>query len=235
MEELKQEFTVARRSDRSIGGPRGPAQSSGTGSLLVVEDHPICQEALVRELGKLPGFRSVLACGTAEEGLRLAETQDIRLVLLDIWLPGLSGIEAMPRFRRARPMAPLLVFSASDNHREVAAAFRAGAIAFVSKGVPLARLGSTIQRARTGTIAEPEWVAPEDRGGVPDDALPALTHRQKQIIALLSRGLSNKEIAHHLDLAEITVKQHVSAILRLLKVNNRTQAVLATRRLGLEA
>ncbi len=200
--------------------------------LLVVEDHPICQDALIRLLGKPSGLGEVVLARSAEEGLRLATTLEVRLVLLDIWLPGMSGIEALPAFRRLCPSAPVVFFSAADSHREVAATLRAGATAFVSKGVPLRKLRSTVQRAMTGAIRKPELVMPEDRGEMLDDVLPSLTRRQKQIITLLSQGMSNKEIALRLSLAEITVKQHVSGILRTLNVTNRTQAVLAARRLG---
>ncbi|MCC5811360.1 MAG: response regulator transcription factor [Ectothiorhodospiraceae bacterium] len=231
-EEPKQALSTHQRKVRPAVRVDRPKAVHPGRVLLVIEDHPICQDALIRLLGKPAGLGDVVVAGSAEEGLRMVAALDVRLILLDIWLPGMSGIEALPAFRRLCPAAPVVFFSAADSHREVAATLRAGATAFVSKAAPLKKLRSTVQRAMNGAIRRPECVLPEDRGEMLDDVLPALTRRQKQIISLLSRGMSNKEIALQLGLAEITVKQHVSGILRTLNVTNRTQAVLAARRLG---
>ncbi len=234
MDEPQRQVSAAETHGQVSRGSGEPRNRWRKDFLLVVDDHPICQEALVRHLGTLPIVDGVVVAGTAEEGIRLAESLAMRAVLLDVWLPGMSGIEAMPIFRRLQPQCRLIAFSASDHYREVHAAFRAGACAFVSKAAPLERLRDTVTRAVAGRITTPEWVSPDDHPEALADSVSALTRRQRQVIGLLSRGLSNKEMAQQLGLAEITIKQHVSGILRALNVANRTQAVLAARRLGLD-
>ena len=153
---------------------------------------------------------------------------------LDPGLPGLNGAEAIGAFAKLLPTAGLVVVSASEDRREATAAFRAGAKAFVSKAVSNEALGDLLKRVLAGTVQAPEWLTPHGRTSAEDES-STLTPRQHDILALLAQGHSNKEIGLRLDLAEITVKMHVSAIFRALGVANRTQAVVAARRLGLLA
>jgi DNA-binding NarL/FixJ family response regulator len=205
-------------------------------TVLIVEDHPLFRGALINLVATaLPGLEAV-AASSAEEGLKLARTlADVRLVLLDPGLPGLNGAEAIAAFARGLPAAGLVVVSASEDRREATAAFRAGAKAFVSKAVSNEALGELFTRVLAGTVRSPEWITPHGRASVEDESPGILTPRQRDILALLAQGHSNKEIGLRLELAEITVKMHVSAIFRVLGVANRTQAVVAARRLGLLA
>lgn len=195
-------------------------------NFLVVDDHPLFRDSVVQML------RTVLAgveprdAANAEAGLRLAAGW-ADVILLDLTLPGISGAEAVAAFRRACPDAKLFVLTASEDHRDVEATLRAGANAYFSKSMPPDQLCQAVLRALDGE----RIVA---AGGSGASALPLeFSPRQREILELLCQGLSNKEIALRLSIADTTVKTHVSAIFVGLGVVNRTQAVLAARRFGL--
>jgi DNA-binding NarL/FixJ family response regulator len=201
---------------------------------LIIEDHPLFRAALVHLVrATLPDIEPV-AANSAEAGLKLGATlSNIRLILLDPGLPGMNGAEAIAALCRALPAAELIAVSASEDRRDAMAALRAGAKVFVSKAVSTEILGELLQRVLAGGVTAPEWITPQGANTLEDTPALALTTRQREILSLLAQGHSNKEIGLRLDLAEITVKTHVSAIFRVLNVANRTQAVLAARRLGL--
>lgn len=182
------------------------------------------------------GDDKVAEASSAEEGLSIAGSiRDLGLILLDSGLPGLNGVEAVAAFRRKCPYAMIIVVSASEDRREANAALQAGAKAFISKAVSTETIAKIVQRALAGDLGEPEWVTMSGDHAVGEEPLLMLTPRQREILVLLSQGLSNKEIGLRLKLAEITVKLHVSAIFRALDVVNRTQAVLVARRFGLHS
>lgn len=207
-----------------------------TDSALIVEDHPLYRDALTHLLRELFAQNNIVAVSSAEEGLRLAPSlPHLKLILLDPGLPGLAGVEAMAAFRRVAPTATLIAISASDDRHDVVAAFRAGATMFVSKAASTGIIVETLRHVLDGSGQTPQWITPSGVTPIGDDDLLDLTLRQKEILALLCQGHANKEIGLRLGLAEITVKMHVSSILRSLGVANRTQAVLAARRLGLHS
>lgn len=202
--------------------------------VLIVEDHPLFRAALIHLVSATLPDIEPLAASSAEEGLRhAAGLRNARLVVLDPGLPGMNGAEAITAFRQACPDASLVAVSASEDRRDAMAALRAGAIAFVSKAVPTEVLGDLLLRVLAGGVVKQEWITPHGTHDMEDEPSLALTPRQREILTLLAQGHSNKEIGLRLDLAEITVKMHVSAIFRGLNVANRTQAVLVARRLGL--
>jgi DNA-binding NarL/FixJ family response regulator len=129
----------------------------------------------------------------------------------------------------------LVAVSASEDRRDAMAAFRAGALAFVSKAASTDTLADVLRRACGGELKAPAWVTPAGFTPLAEAPMPELTPRQLEILALLCQGHPNKEIGLRLGLAEVTVKMHVSSVFRALGVANRTQAVLAARRLGLHA
>lgn len=199
---------------------------------LIVEDHPLYRDALMQLLRGLIDESKILSADSLEQGLRIAaDVEDLRLVLLDVGLPGVNGTEAVVAARRAFPPAMLVVVSASENRHDVNAALAAGARLFISKAVTTEVLADIVHAALTDALPErPAWILPAGEATLPAESLPALTSRQRQILQLLSVGYTNKEIGLRLRLAEVTVKMHVSAIFRALGVANRTQAVIAARR-----
>jgi two-component system, NarL family, nitrate/nitrite response regulator NarL len=204
-------------------------------SALVVDDHPLYRGALATLLCTLCGEATAREAASAEAGLELgASMQALRLVLLDFRLPGLNGAEAIRVFRHRFPGAAIVVISGSEDRREAEAALRAGARAFVHKSASLDQIAQVLRQVLDGHDAlQPDDLA--DSAAAIGHTAPALTHRQLEILALLCRGESNKEIALRLGIALVTVKLHVSAIFRALGVVNRTQAAIAARRMGLPA
>ncbi len=206
------------------------------GTALIIEDHPLYRDALTALLRPALGGLEVKAVSSAEEGLRVAGTlHELRLVLIDPGLPGMSGAEAIRAICRVAPLATVIAVSASDDRREVKSALSAGARAFVSKAVPADVLTGVIVDALAGKFQAVRWVMPDGEQTIADADLIMMTPRQRDILPLLCQGHSNKEMGLRLNLAEVTVKMHVSSIFRALKVANRTQAVVVARRLGLYA
>ena len=202
------------------------------GCALIIDDHPLYRDALVQLLRTLLAEGSVKAASTAEEGLRLAEgLPDLRLVLLDFSLPGMSGTEAITAVLRRFPAAAIVAVSASEERRDATAALRAGARQFISKAVSTEVMAEAIQRVLAGDFSGPEWVTPVGAGVLEAGDHSLLTPRQLEILAQLH--LPNKEIGLRLGLAEVTVKMHVSSIFRALNVANRTQAMQTARHLSL--
>lgn len=201
---------------------------------LIIEDHPLYRGALIQLLQGVVGEAGTVAVSSAEAGLRLLDgLPDLALVLLDLGLPGLNGVEAIKAFLQARPAVPILVVSASENRQEANAALRAGAIVFLSKAVSTEAITDVARRVLSGVVVKNEWITASGTQTLGGAGRLVLTPRQQETLELLSNGHSNKEIGLRMGVAEITVKVHVSALFRALDVVNRTQAVLVARRMGL--
>jgi DNA-binding NarL/FixJ family response regulator len=215
--------------------------------LLVVDDHPLMREAVQGVVARLePGAR-VLAVGDSERGFAIADAEpDLDLVLLDLNIPGLAGIPALKAWRRRYPEVPVVVLSSADDRPTVLAAIAAGAAGFIPKSSP----NEILLNALRLVLAGGKYLPPEALAPVAGSAARAarvateralsletlgLTDRQAQVLKLLAAGKSNKLICRELDLAERTVKAHISAVFRALGVTTRTQAALAAARLGLGA
>jgi DNA-binding NarL/FixJ family response regulator len=204
-------------------------------SVLIIEDHPLYRDALEQVVRSIAGKSAAVAVSSAEDGLcKAASLQNLRMILLDLGLPGMSGIEAIKSFTRDFPKIPVFVISASDDRQNANAALRAGARYFLSKSASFEIISDITKRILAGLTEVPQWVATQGEISLPAMGDICLTQRQRETLILLSKGYSNKEIGLCMGLAEITIKTHVSAILRRLGVANRMQAVLVARRLGLE-
>jgi DNA-binding NarL/FixJ family response regulator len=200
--------------------------------VLIVDDHPLFRKALVGLVEETEGVE-VRAAASAEEGLQKVREEAPDFVLLDLGLPGVAGVDAITLFRKISS-ASIVVVSASEHRQEIAAATRAGASVVVSKSVSLDTLREVIKQALAHSLPEQKWIRPAGTLTLAEAAGRSLTSRQQEIATLLMDGHSNKEIGIRLGLAEITVKTHLTAIFRLLGVVNRTQAVMAIRRLGVD-
>ncbi len=218
----------------------------GAVRILVADDHPLLREALAQVLRELDSEVTVLEAvdGTAVRRLA-AEHSDLDLVLLDICLPDVSGLELFDELRRDYPALPLVALSALDDPRTVKAVLDRGAMGYVPKSsshpvmVNALRLVLSGGRYLPPELIADEWTSVAGRGtslgsraAVSVEEL-GLTERQQQVLALMVQGKSNKLICRDLGLAENTVKIHVTAVLRALKVTSRTEAVVKINRLGL--
>ena len=215
--------------------------------LLVVDDHPLMREAVQGVVARLEPGATVLAVGDSERGFAIADAEpDLDLVLLDLNIPGLAGIPALKAWRRRYPEVPVVVLSSADDRPTVLAAIAAGAAGFIPKSSPNEVLLNALRLVLAGgKYLPPEALAPVAGLGAratrvaTERALSletlGLTDRQAQVLKLLAAGKSNKLICRELDLAERTVKAHLSAVFRALGVTTRTQAALAAAKLGLGA
>lgn len=209
--------------------------------VLVVDDHPLVREGVRFSLDALQGDIEVLEAETAEEALATVERHpDLGLVLLDLGLPGMPGLAALEELRSRGCQARVVVVSASCAQTDVVAALNAGAAGFIPK---LSSSDVMIQALRL-VLAGGVYIPPQALGTL-DSPGPAasgagpkslqqlgLSERQQQVLALVAQGKPNKVIASDLRIAEPTVKAHITEILRVLQVTNRSQAMLVARRFG---
>jgi DNA-binding NarL/FixJ family response regulator len=212
--------------------------------ILVVDDHPLILEALKQVLRDLDPEIEMLEARDGQQAIDQALMHpDLSLVLLDLTLPRKHGFELLAELRESSPDVPVVVLSASEDRETVMRAINDGAMGFIPKTSRTDVLIAALRLVFTGGVylppsafAAPAGATTQPRGPAPATRSPrevGLTERQAQVLALLVQGKSNKLICRALDLAEGTVKIHVTAILRALNVSNRTEAVVAVSRLGL--
>jgi two-component system nitrate/nitrite response regulator NarL len=200
--------------------------------ILLVDDHRLVRSGIHALLAESPGLQVVGEAADAGEALRLAAQLRPDVVLLDIHLPGVSGIDTVQALRDAAPRAAVLMLTVSDDAGDLAAALRAGAHGYLLKTCDAAELVGAVQRAHRGELVIGSEMAPKVAAAFvarsqPADPIGALTRRERQIGEALARGASNKLIARELDIAETTVKVHVQSILRKLGLGSRVQIAVA--------
>ena len=199
---------------------------------LIVDDHPLCCEALAMTLRTALGVREVATAASLALGLGRLETgPPPDVVLLDLKLPDVDGLDGLVRLKRMAGDVPVLVVSSLADDRLIASALRAGAAGFVPKHSRREVFVEALGRIRAGGIYTPEGYYPPDTETAVDadtvvERMRSLTPQQGRILELVCEGKLNKQIAWELDIAETTVKAHLTAILRKLHVHSRTQAVL---------
>jgi DNA-binding NarL/FixJ family response regulator len=218
--------------------------------ILLVDDHVLFREGIALLLRSLVADDSLYQAGTCEAALALvAQNPSIELVLMDIHLPGTSGINAIALLRAKFPLIPVVGLSSSDDKQTILDTIDAGAMGFIPKSSSSAVLFAALQLVLSKGIYIPPEAFLRDRGapsttprvavdktGTSERATPAdlgLTPRQSEVLFLILQGKSAKAIAKDLSLSSSTVKIHTSAALRALNVTTRTQAVIAAGRLGL--
>jgi DNA-binding NarL/FixJ family response regulator len=213
--------------------------------ILVVDDHPLVRDAMSRIVVELAAQVEVLQAADCVRGLELARSdQEIDLVLLDLNLPGTRGFDALEQFRREHPALPVVVVSMYHDGDTVREVIRRGAMGCIPKVSTKEAILAALRLVLSGAVYVPSQAIALDQAtaGGPSPGRAAaslsdlrLTQRQGQVLTLMMRGRSNKEISRDLGLAERTVKLHVTAVLNVLRVSSRTQAVIAATRLGLDA
>ncbi len=200
--------------------------------ILVADDHALFREGLRHLLARLDAGVTVVEARDGRETLSLAATEpDLDLILLDLAMPGMDSFAGVREIRARWPSVPLVILSASEHPRDVRAGLGAGAAGFIPKSSTGEVMLSALRLVFSGGVYVPPAMLDERPGRPAGHADLRLTPRQRDVLALLAEGRSNKEIAQALALAEGTVKLHVSAILRMLGAENRTQAVVSAARL----
>jgi len=199
--------------------------------ILLADDHPIFAEALRAIVERSLPDSTLSLVGDLESAHRaLADGTPYDLLILDLQLPGVQGFDGVERTLARFPGVPLVIISGAANSANVTRAIQLGARGFLPKTMPGNVLAAALQVIAAGGTYVPADVAHGPPG--PRVATAAgLTPREREVLTLLARGNSNKEIARALDLEEITVKLHVRSIFRKLDVRNRVEAANAARRL----
>lgn len=211
--------------------------------ILVVDDHALIREALGGVLKELKDDATIIEAVDSRQAMRcIEENPDLELVLLDLYLPDASGFGLLAELRDRHPAISVVVLSASSDRDDITRALDLGALGFIPKSAQRDVMVSALKLVFSGGIyvppeifGEPQAapVTPRQQGRAPTAAQLGLTERQMDVLALMMQGKSNKAICRSLDIAEPTVKNHVTAILRALKATNRTEAVIAAGALGL--
>lgn len=204
--------------------------------LVVVDDHPLFRDALSAALGRhRPHCRIEALASFDALQQRLGRDTELDLILLDLHLPGSHGLSGLAWLRGHHPELPVLMISAHDDPDIVQRALADGAAGFLSKSADAETLSHAIDQVLAGETWLPDGFDPGS--GMSEESALAqrvgeLTPQQYRILCMLGDGLLNKQIAWELDITEATVKAHMTAIMRKLGVNNRTQAVTMFNRLG---
>jgi len=207
--------------------------------LIIIEDHPLYKQALINLMKLSFPDQEIQGFSASEEALEFLSKQSNTkisnsLALMDLTLPGLSGIELIHKTISLYPDLQVAVISGSEDKVLVATCLGAGVRAFISKNTPPDRIVDLIGRALRKGLIEQTWLNDKGTQSIKDIPRIKLTARQLEVLRLVCRGYTNKQIADHLETVEATAKAHVSAILRELDVENRTQAVLLAQNLGLQ-
>ncbi len=203
--------------------------------VLVVDDHPLFRQGVVHSLSAAPGIKVVGEAASGEEALVLAQELLPDVMLLDISMPGWDGLVTAERVATACPATAIVILTVSEEQDRLLAAFKAGARAYVLKGVSATELVRVVRAAADGDAYVSPSLASEmlvslTRERAPDP-LQELTAREREILELIGTGLTNREIGARLALTEKTIKHYVTNILQKLQVRSRVEAALLASRL----
>jgi DNA-binding NarL/FixJ family response regulator len=206
-------------------------------TIVIADDHPLFRGAMRQVVGSLLRACKVIEAGSFDElTAALERERDLDLVLLDLTMPGIQGFSGLLYLRAQFPQVPVVVVSAHENAAVIRRVLEFGASGFIPKSLTIDQIGSAL----TSILSGGTWSPPDIDLSTPDDqevaellrGLALLTPQQLRVLMMLSEGLLNKQIAYELGVSEATVKAHVSAILQKLRVDSRTQAVIAASKIG---
>jgi DNA-binding NarL/FixJ family response regulator len=208
--------------------------------VLIADDHPLFREGMRGRLDRVGDIKVVGEAASGEEAVRMAGELEPEVILMDIKMPGLNGIEATREIRKAGPEVGVLVLTMFEDDDSVFAAMRAGAKGYLLKDSGGEEMVHAIRAVASGEAVFGSGVAERiigffsaPRPAAPRRAFPELTEREEEVLSLVARGKSNQEIAKQLFVSLKTVRNHVSNILLKLQVADRAQAVIRARDAGI--
>ena len=219
--------------------------------LMIVDDHPLFRQGLVDVLDTDDGVAVVAVAANGDTAIYLAEEQQPDIVLMDVNLPDMNGLQVTRRILALAPATKIIILTGYDDAEQVYHAMQLGAVAYCAKDVPPEGLLNTIHAVYGGNyvihnqVLTTEEIAtwfqrratrystyPTDEQPSATTTFTPLSPREMEILELVTRGASNKEVAHRLTISQQTVKNHMTAVLRKLRVDDRTQAAVYALRHG---
>ncbi len=206
------------------------AQSSQTIRILTVDDHQLLREGIAAVIEGQPDMRVVGEASTGYEAVESFRRERPDITLMDLRMPGMSGMEAITAIRAEFPNARIIVLTTYAGDVQAAAALKAGAAGYLLKNLVRKELIDTIRVVHSGKRRVPTEIATQIAEHVADDAL---SEREIEVLRCVSAGKSNKLIANELDISEDTVKSHMKSILPKLDACDRTHAVMIALRRGI--
>jgi two-component system, NarL family, response regulator len=198
--------------------------------VLVVDDHPVFRFGLASIIRLQPDMLVVGEAASGEEACSLCDAQGVDVVLMDLRLPGLSGVEAIRSIRKAHPQLRFIVLTTYDGDEDIHRALAAGAQAYLLKGMSHAEVTAAIREVYSGSRVIPAPVSRALAERLPESQL---SPRELEVLKLIASGRSNREIGQALGITEATVKWHVNGILGRLQVGDRTEAIVSALRRGI--
>jgi NarL family two-component system response regulator LiaR len=208
--------------------------------ILIIDDHPMMREALITALEDESGMHVIGEGNNGIEALKLADELGPDVILMDLLMPGMDGLEAIAKLQESHPQIKIMVVSSLEDEEKILAAVQAGALGYFPKTAPRSYLLEAINKVADGVPYLPAGIAAKLFKGIREmrTSLPGrsavdepLTMRQGEVLALLGEGRSDQEIGEILHLTEATVRSHVHRIIQRLGVDNRAQAVAYANRI----
>jgi len=216
-------------------------------SVMIVDDHPLFRQGLRRVIEAEDDMEVIIEVGDGEEALRLAQKMVPDVIMMDVNIPTMNGLQVTRSLKATLPNIGVIMLTAYHDDEQIFHAIKAGAGAYYPKDVTPRKLIEAIRQVSQGNYVIDDNVLAKSQvaswllkqfdqisafGGSPDELFVPLSSREMEILQLIARGYSNKEIAHELGISRQTVKNHMTSILRKLSVNDRTQAALYALRRG---
>lgn len=202
---------------------------------LLADDHALFREGMKHILIKMEPDAEIVEASTSGEAITIAlKNPDINLILLDLHMPDSNGMNALKEISSKLSTAVVVILTASERVSDMKMAMQEGAVGYIAKSMAPEIMIKALQLVLSGGIyVPPELISKSSSTVLPGHRVNRLSLRHKEIVQLLADGQSNKQIAYLLGVTEATVKTHVSAILKVLNVNNRTQAAMVAKKLKL--
>jgi two-component system, NarL family, nitrate/nitrite response regulator NarL len=214
--------------------------------LMVVDDHPLFRRGLVSLLSYDERFHVACEAGDVSEALQLAKSTPVELILLDNHLPGVRGVDAIASFKDIDSEVKVVMLTVSEDEDDLAKALKSGADGYLLKTADSEQLADTLWRVIAGeSVVSPQMMgklvaslrhpnSPVSDRGRPAHLVERLSPREREIVQLIAKGLSNKLIARELDIAETTVKIHAQHVFKKLELSSRVQVALFAASAGLQ-
>lgn len=207
-----------------------PNQQDTRIRIFIVDDHPVVLAGLISMLGTQPGIEVVGAASSGEEALEMLWSKSADLLLLDLRMPGMSGIDTLHALKRAKISVQVIVLTSFETDEDIYRAVQAGAQGYLLKGAPQSDMLDAIWAVHAGKRYFPRHIAERLAERM---TRTELTAREVEVLHLLACGLTNKEIASALNISANTVRNHVNSIIEKLEVSDRTEAATAAIHRGI--